>query len=104
MAAWRALLNFCRAQNPVRQLNESSPISAALKTIVGLCDKDPAGICLGRTTLESGGLSSEHQWGVMLSTSARVALPTFVPLVATRYIEVVKWCSQVQKLNWPPGA
>lgn len=51
---------------------------------------------MARTTMDSAGLTLMHQWGVMLPTSARVALPTYLPLVATRYVELVRWVKDLQ--------
>lgn len=50
-----------------------------------------------QTNLESAGLSGDHQWGLLLPTGARVALPTYVPLVAAMYVELVSWVDSIKQ-------
>lgn len=55
------------------------------------------GLVRAEDLIQSAGLDGPHRWGLMLPTSARVALPTYIPLITVRYVELVRWAEDLQR-------
>lgn len=48
---------------------------------------------LVHTNIGSAGLVGDHQWAFLLPTS----LPTYIPLVAARYVELISWVDSIKQ-------
>lgn len=94
----RDLLAFCMIPAPDKlPVHQSSVVVASLMALCALNDPALVGLLRAQDSIQSAGLEGPHRWGLMLPTSARVALPTYVPLLAVRYVELVRWAEDLKR-------